>query len=85
MPDFLQGILAALLPSMLIVAWLVWRATPVDELGSLARVSSFFDDYPAAVPFSNEISEAITEHRVPLDGTSYEVAERARQLVNCRR
>ena len=28
MPDFLQGILAALLPSMLAVSWFVWRASP---------------------------------------------------------
>jgi hypothetical protein len=36
MPDFVQGILVALLPSMLTVAWLVWRATAEDsELGSL--------------------------------------------------
>jgi hypothetical protein len=35
MPDFVQGLLVALLPSMLTVGWLVWRAWPVDELGSL--------------------------------------------------
>jgi hypothetical protein len=31
MPDFLQGILVVLLPSMLTVAWLVWRAIPADS------------------------------------------------------
>jgi hypothetical protein len=31
MPDFLQGILAALLPSMFVVAWFVWQATPADS------------------------------------------------------
>jgi hypothetical protein len=31
MPDFVQGILVALLPSMLTVAWFVWRATPSDS------------------------------------------------------
>jgi hypothetical protein len=34
-PDFLAGIFLALIPSMLTVAWLVWRATPLDEYGSL--------------------------------------------------
>ena len=28
--DFLDGLLVAMLPSMLMVAWMVWRATPVD-------------------------------------------------------
>jgi hypothetical protein len=35
MPDFLQGIIAALLPSMLTVAWFVWQATPVRDLDPL--------------------------------------------------
>jgi hypothetical protein len=35
MPDFLQGIIAALLPSMLTVAWFVWRATPAHDLDPL--------------------------------------------------
>ena len=29
-PDFLDGILVSLMPSMLVVAWLAWRATPID-------------------------------------------------------
>jgi hypothetical protein len=29
--DFLDGMLVTLLPSMFVVAWLVWRA-PLDEL-----------------------------------------------------
>jgi hypothetical protein len=29
--EFLDGMIVALLPSMLVVAWLVWRATPVDS------------------------------------------------------
>ena len=29
--DFYHGILTALMPSMLIVAWMVWRATPIDS------------------------------------------------------
>ena len=28
--DFLDGILESLMPSMLVVAWLAWRATPKD-------------------------------------------------------
>lgn len=28
--EFLDGILVALMPSMIVVAWLVWRATPAD-------------------------------------------------------
>ena len=28
--DFLHGIIAVLMPSMLAVAWLAWRATPAD-------------------------------------------------------
>jgi hypothetical protein len=36
MSDFVLGLLVALLPSMLTVAWFVWRAAPRDsELGSL--------------------------------------------------
>jgi hypothetical protein len=31
MSDFLLGILVALLPSMLTVAWLVWRAVPKSQ------------------------------------------------------
>jgi hypothetical protein len=31
MLDFLQGILFALVPSILVVAWLIWRATPFDR------------------------------------------------------
>ena len=31
MLEFVDGVLAAMLPSMLTVAWLVWRATPVDS------------------------------------------------------
>jgi hypothetical protein len=35
MADFLHGIIVALLPSMITVAWLVWRATPIDsEVGA---------------------------------------------------
>jgi hypothetical protein len=29
--DFLDGVLVTLLPSMLVVAWLVWRAPAVDD------------------------------------------------------
>ena len=29
--DFLDGVLLALIPSMLMLAWLVWRA-PADEI-----------------------------------------------------
>jgi hypothetical protein len=28
--DFLDGILVALLPSMIVMAWLVWRASPAE-------------------------------------------------------
>jgi hypothetical protein len=31
MLSVLQGILLALLPSILVVAWLIWRATPFDR------------------------------------------------------
>jgi hypothetical protein len=40
MPDFVQGILVALLPSMLTVAWFVWRAKPANEPGSLDQQSN---------------------------------------------
>lgn len=33
MSAFLQGILVALLPSVLVLAWLVWRETPIRRLG----------------------------------------------------
>ena len=36
-PDFLAGIFFALIPSMLAVAWFVWRATPVDSERPLDR------------------------------------------------
>jgi hypothetical protein len=29
--DFVTGMLAAMLPSMLVVAWLVWRADAIKE------------------------------------------------------
>ena len=29
--DFLDGILLAMIPSMIVVAWMVWRAPPVDS------------------------------------------------------
>jgi hypothetical protein len=29
--EFLDGILVAMMPSMFIVAWLVWRASPIDS------------------------------------------------------
>jgi len=28
--DFLHGMIAVLMPSMLAVAWMVWQATPAD-------------------------------------------------------
>jgi hypothetical protein len=31
MPEFLTGLLFALLPSLLVVAWLTWRAGGVKE------------------------------------------------------
>jgi hypothetical protein len=31
MSDFLAGMIVVLLPSMLTVAWLVWRATPLES------------------------------------------------------
>jgi hypothetical protein len=30
-PDFVDGILVALMPSMLMVAWLAWRAPVIDS------------------------------------------------------
>jgi hypothetical protein len=29
--EFLDGMIVVLLPSMLMVAWLVWRAVPIDS------------------------------------------------------
>jgi hypothetical protein len=29
--QFLDGLIVAMLPSMLMIAWLAWRATPVDS------------------------------------------------------
>jgi hypothetical protein len=29
--EFLDGMIVVMIPSMLTVAWLVWRATPVDS------------------------------------------------------
>jgi hypothetical protein len=29
--DFIDGMLAVMLPSMLVVAWLVWRANAIKE------------------------------------------------------
>jgi F0F1-type ATP synthase assembly protein I len=29
--DFLHGFLAALMPSMLVLAWLLWREAPMDS------------------------------------------------------
>jgi hypothetical protein len=28
--EFLDGMIVVMLPSMMMVAWMVWRATPVD-------------------------------------------------------
>ena len=30
-PDFLAGIIVALLPSMLVLAWLAWQAPLIDD------------------------------------------------------
>ena len=29
--DFLDGLLVSMMPSMLMVAWLLWRVTPADS------------------------------------------------------
>ena len=30
-PDLVDGILLSLMPSMFMVAWLLWRVTPIDS------------------------------------------------------
>jgi hypothetical protein len=40
-------------------------------------IADFLDDVPDAIPYAKGMMRAITEKRIPLHGTPYQVAQRA--------
>jgi hypothetical protein len=46
-------------------------------------IADFLDDVPDAIPYAKGMMRAITEKRIPLHGTPYQVAQRADSQAHC--